>query len=181
MEGYDNVVSLEYRVDKAFEGRYFMGHTPTLVLPACGNVWAALYNPPGSGVNVYINTFTVSNFSALPFRIQLWLNALAVGGLLSPYVCPTNAAYVPSVWPKAVVDYGQGVLQGGCSLFTRVAGAQSTEVGNYYGKIVVPPGGTLLALLQSTSVANIQTEVAFGWWEDPVQQGYIEAASKEGK
>jgi hypothetical protein len=184
MEGYDNVVSLEYRVSQAFLGRYFMGHTPQLILPPCGSVWAALYNPPASGVNVFVNTFTVSNFSTTPFRAQLWLNAMAGGGEVSPFACPTNTAFVPLTWPMALIDYGQGALQGGCSLFTRVAGAQSTEVGNYYGKIVVPPGGTFLAQLTSPSPSAIQTEVAFGWWEEPVKaqaQSYIEAASKEGK
>jgi len=166
MEEYGHVVSLEYRVSKAFEGRYFMGHTPPLVLPQRANVWAALYNPKGSGVNVFVNTFTVSNFSVSPFRVQLWLNAMADGGEVAPRACSTNAAISPPMWPEAAIDYGQGPLQGGCSLFTRVAGAQSTEVGNYYGKIIVPPGGSFLVQLTPPGAANVQAEVAFGWWEE---------------
>ena len=83
-----------------------------------------------------------------------------------------------------MIDYGQSAPQGGCSLFTRVVGAHSTEVGNYYGKIVIPQGGTFLVRLLSPSIGTVSDEVAFGWWEEPVQQqsqSYIEAASKEEK
>jgi len=83
-----------------------------------------------------------------------------------------------------VIDYGQSAPQGGCSLFTCVVGAHSTEVGNYYGKIVIPQGGTFLVRLLSPSIGTVSDEVAFGWWEEPVQQqsqSYIEAASKEEK
>jgi hypothetical protein len=182
MENNNHVVSLEYRVHQAFLGRYFMGHTPQLTLPPCGSVWAALYNPPASGMNIFVNTFTVSNFSATPFRAHLWLNAMAGGGVGSPFVCAANTTIVPQTWPRAVIDYGQSAPQGGCSLFTRVAGAHSTEVGNYYGKIVIPPGGTFLVQLLSPSTGTVSAEVAFGWWEEPVQQqvqSYIEAVSKQ--
>jgi hypothetical protein len=166
MEPYTHVVSLEYRVSKAFEGRYFMGHTPTLTLPQRAAAWAALLNPQGSGINVFVNTFTVSNFSTSPFRAQLWLNAMPEQGEASPYVSATNTAITPLMQPGAVVAYGQGSIGGGQSLFTRVAGAQSTEVGNYYGKIIVPPGGSFLVLLQSPNAAGAQAEAAFGWWEE---------------
>ncbi len=168
MEQFSNVVSLEYRVGKAFEGRYFMGHTPTLTLQPRVNGWVALYNPRGSGVNVFVNTFTVSNFSAVPFRAQLWLNALPDNGEVSPYSSATNAAFQPAIWPEAAIVFGQeaGPLQGGQSLFTRVAGAQSTTVGNYYGKIILPPNGSLLLQLQASMSQSIQAEAAFGWWED---------------
>jgi len=88
MENNNYVVSLEYRVYQSFLGRYFMGHTPQLTLPSCGSVWAALYNPPASGMNVFVNTFTVSNFSATPFRAHLWLNAMAGGGVVSRSCAP---------------------------------------------------------------------------------------------
>ena len=170
MEQFSNVVSLEYRVSKSFEGRYFMGHTPPMTLPVRGNGWAALFNPRGSGVNVFVNTFTVSNFSTVPFRAQLWLNTMPDGGQASPHVSAVNAAIQPPVRPGAAIIYGQmaGQLKVGQSLFTRVAGAQSTEVGNYYGKIVVPPGSALLVQLQGPAVSGVQAEVALGWWEDMV-------------
>ena len=148
---------------QAFLGRYFMGYTPQLTLPPRGSVWAALYNPPASGVNMFVN-FTVSNSSPTPFRAYLWFNAAADGGEASPYVCATNTAVVPQPEPRTMIVSGQGVPQGGCSLFSRVAGAHSTEVGNYYGKIIIPPGGTFLVQLVSPNTCAIPAEEAFGWW-----------------
>jgi hypothetical protein len=49
------VVSLEYRVNKAFEGKYFMGHTPTLTLSGTMGAWGGLINPESSGVSLYVN------------------------------------------------------------------------------------------------------------------------------
>ena len=65
MENNNHVVSLEYRVHQAFLGRYFMGHTPQLTLPPCGSVWAALYNPPASGMNILS---TRSRYPIFPLR-----------------------------------------------------------------------------------------------------------------
>lgn len=168
MEQFSNVISLEYRVSKSFQGRYFIGHTPTMTLPYRANGWAALFNPRGSGVNVFVNTITVSNFSNTPFRAQVWLNAMPDGGQVSPSTAAVNAAIQPPVWPEAAIVYGTEQLKSGQSLFTRVAGAQSTEVGNYYGKIILPPGGSLLVLMQGPGATGAQAEVALGWWEDMI-------------
>lgn len=166
MEEFSNVISLEYRVSKSFQGRYFMGHTPTMTLPYRANGWAALFNPRGSGINIFVNTITVCNFSTTPFRATIWFNAMPDGGQVSENAAAVNAAIQPPVWPEAAIVYGTGPLQNGQSLFTRVAGAQSTEVGNYYGKIILPPGGSLLVQMQGPATTGAQAEVAFGWWED---------------
>ena len=166
MEEFSNVINLEYRVNKSFQGRYFMGHTPTLTLPYRAGGWAALFNPRGSGVNVFVNTITVSNFSTTAFRATVWLNAMPEGGQVSLSPTSVNAAIQPPVWPEAAISYGAGEPQNGRSLFTRVAGAQNTEVGNYYGKIILPPGGSLLVQMQGPAATGSQAEVAFGWWED---------------
>ena len=88
------------------------------------------------------------------------------GGQVSENAAAVNAAIQPPVWPEAAIVYGTGPPQSGQSLFTRVAGAQSTEVGNYYGKIVLPPGGSLLVQMLGPAATGAQAEVAFGWWED---------------
>ena len=95
-------------------------------------------------------------------------------------MCVSNTAIMPQPEPRVVIVSGQGEPQGGCSLFTRVAGAHSTEVGNYYGKIVIPPGGTFLVQLVSPNTCAVHAEAAFGWWEEPVRQ-YAQAVLKEEK
>lgn len=170
MDEFSNVINLEYRVNKSFEGRYFMGHTPALLLPFRTGGWAALFNPRGSGVNVYVNTITVSNYCAVPFRATVWLNAMPDGGQAVTTTASVNATIQPPIWPAAAIVFGAGQPQVGQSLFTRVAGAQTTEVGNYYGKIILPPGGSVLVQLPGL-VQGAQAEVAFGWWEEDIAEG----------
>ncbi len=166
MEDRCEVVSLEYRVNKAFEGKYFMGHTPLLTMCGKTNAWGGLINPPGSGVNLYVNTFTVSNYSTTSLRAQLWLNS-PITGMTSPFVSPSNTT-IPLLKPKTFVMYGNvnGTLTDGVSIFSRVVEANSTTVGNYYGKIIIPPGGSFLVFLYSPVTQLANAEVAFGWWEE---------------
>lgn len=169
MGKYNEVVSLEYRVNKAFEGKYFMGHTPVLTLAGAFNAYGALLNPGKSGVNLYINTFTVTNYSDSPFRSQLWLNSTPASPIASPFVSPSNTAISPLPNPNAYLAYAQsisGMPVNGVSIFSRVSEANSTAVGNYYGKIVIPPGGTFLVFMYSPGIKQVNTEVAFGWWEE---------------
>lgn len=166
MEIGKDVVCLEYRVNKSFEGKYFMGHTPVVTLGRT-HAWGGVFNPENSGVNLYICTFTVSNFSAVPFQSQLWITPDLHSGEESPFAACANA--VKKRRPKGCIRYAQGVSDtpsGGASLFTRIAGPHSTEVGNYYGKIVVPPGGSFVAFLYAPGAQRIKAEVALGWWEE---------------
>ena len=165
----DEVVSLEYRVKKSFEGKYFIGHTPVLAMYGY-NAWAGLFNPGSSKVNLYINTFTITNYSSAPFPAQLWLNSSPEGKrMTSSFVSPANTAKVPPAKPEAYLLYSQNVTSppsNGVSILTRISGANSTEVGNYYGKIIIPPGGSFIVFLYSPGAQLANAEVAFGWWED---------------
>ena len=169
----NEVVSLEYRVNKAFEGRYFMGHTPVMTLRG-RNDWGRLINPQGSGIDLFINTFTVSNYSDTPFQAELWLNPQPGRGFVSSYVTVSNTARMPLREPKTKLMYQPDAGEsprGGVSLFSRVASANDTVVGNYYGKIVVPEGGSFLVFLYAPR-DEVSTELGFGWWEDRAARPY---------
>jgi hypothetical protein len=165
------VVNLEYYVNKSFEGKYFMGHTPILTLSGGANAWGGLSNPKHSGVNLYINVFTVSNYSSTPFRAELWLNFKPLKGHISSSVSPANLAIKPHPEPEAALIYNQNV--GGrpdnrVSIFSRIAGINSTTVADYSGEIILPPGGTFISYLYSPGSKCIKTELAFGWWEERI-------------
>ncbi len=166
----DQVVSLEYRVNKSFEGKYFMGHTPVLPLNGNKNAWGGLYNPKGSKVNLFVNTFTVSNYSSTPFTAELWLNSkLIEKGKPSPFLSPANTAKTPLPKSEVSILYNQGVTGNpvtGASIFSRIAEANSTTVGNYYGKIIIPPEGSFIVFLHAPGSESINAEVAFGYWVD---------------
>lgn len=164
------VVNLAYRVEQSFLGRYYIGHTSYLTIDPCLGVYGALYNPRDSRVNVFINTFTVSNFSGTPFESQVWINSTPFGTTMaSSDVSPANTA-APASPPSAVLISAQNLLEGpwdGTSLFSRLTEANSTVVGNYYGKIIIPPGGSFLIYLNPAD-RQIKTDIALGWWEEPV-------------
>jgi hypothetical protein len=169
----NEVVSLEYRVNKAFEGKYYIGHAPVMTLRNT-SAWAGLLNPKGSGINLFVNTFTVTNYSDTPLRAQLWVNAMPGSYQVSPHVSPTNTAKTPLREPKVQLAYQPGAgsaFSGGQSLFSRVAPGNDTVVGNYYGKIVIPPGGCFVALLYPPQ-SEVSAEVAFGWWEEGTARPY---------
>lgn len=163
------VVSLQYRVYQSFLGRYFIGHTPVLCISGCQNAWGGLLNPARSGVDLFVNTFTVSNMSGTAFRSVAWLNADPNGrASYSPYVSCANTALDPVPRPKVVLASAQtqnDPFYEGTSLFTRICSPRSTVVGNYYGKIIVPPGGSFIVVLYGAGQQPIKAEVSFGWWE----------------
>ena len=73
------------------------------------------------------------------------------------------------IGPHVILACAQHVIEtpaSGVSLFTRISGANSTVVGNYYGKIIIPSGGSFIVFLYSPGVQPINADVAFGWWEE---------------
>lgn len=166
------VINNPYRVAQSFAGRYFIGHTPILTLRRRLNAWGGLLNDAGSGVDIFLNTFTVSNIGDVPIRAELWLNATPPGKpSYSESVSAANTAITPVPQPSATLAYAQQlpyVPAKGVSLFSRIVGASSTEVGNYYGKIVVPPGSDVIVFLHAPSDRTVKAEIALGWWENTV-------------
>ncbi len=165
------VINLDYRYYQAFLGRYFYGHTPMTDLGGGCDGWAALLNPPDSGVNLFINYSSVSNNSDTYFRAEAWLNALPQGKvLISRLVANSNGAVNPSPCPHAELAFGEFINDRpfkGVSIYSLMVGAGGTASAEPYGKIIIPPGGTYYILLHAPeSQKTITVEVAFGWWEE---------------
>lgn len=59
---------------KSLQGKYFVGGSQE-EFGNCKYAWAGLFNPKNSGVLLFVNVFTVTNDSEIPFSIQVWLNA----------------------------------------------------------------------------------------------------------
>ena len=162
----DTTISLDYPVSKAFEGRYYIGHTP--VLPLTSTAWGALLNPVDSPVNLYVRVFTVCNFSATPFQAQAWLNAPLENAEESPHVSPSNIAIKPLRDPyvRLLFANSSGAPSCGVSLFSRIAQPNATIVSQYDGEIVIPPGSSFAVYLFSPGAQRINAELALGWWEE---------------
>lgn len=170
-------VSVPMELYESAKGRYFMGYADDLAfgsiqegLPT--SAWARLYNPPDSGVTLYVNVWTVTDISDSSFRVQFWFNADAPGTPQdTPFVTPSNTAISPLPEPRVELQLARevtGVPTGGTMAFVRRGQPETTLVESENGKLIFPPGGSLLLFLSNPESPGVSTSgrVAFGWWEE---------------
>ena len=166
------VVSIPNSLAKSVQGKYFAGQTESLTLSNTTNAWGALINPVDSGVNLFANVYTISNYSDSPFLAQIWFNAtLPAASTPSTKVSPADTALVPAPFPEVSIQYGQGVSgvpDNGVNVFSRIVPPGATLASEEDGKFIFPPGGNWIIFL--TSLDSVTTTfsavVAFGWWEE---------------
>lgn len=157
---------------QSLKGRYFAGLSRE-EFGAGKYAWAGLFNPPRSGALLFVNVFTVSNVTEIPFSFQVWLNAHTLGNAeLTDMQSPSNTAIRPLPKPKTRFLYAQNVdaePTGGTLIFGRRCPAETTIVSEEDGKFIIPAGGNFLINLMppETSAEKILGRVAFGWWEEP--------------
>lgn len=164
------VVDLTYSVWETFLGNYFLGQADMLTFGDEYNAWGALINPPNSGVDMFWNVYTFSNFSSYPFTAEIWLNSTPPGnGILSKTVASANQSISPLPQAKVELQYKDHVLKlpkGGIFSFTRRVEPKYTLTRHdFQGMIIIPPGGSAITYLKSPGKGIIQSTVAFGWWE----------------
>ncbi|SDI08963.1 DUF6143 family protein [Desulfosporosinus hippei] len=166
------MVSIPNTLSKSLQGKYFIGQTESLTFSNTTNAWGALVNPNNSGVNLFANVYTISNFSDKPFLVQLWFNTDPPGiGAPSTKVSPANTALIPHPVPKVDVQFNQnvtGVPVGGINVFDRIVSPGATLVSEEDGKLIFPSGGNLVLFLTSPGSVpmTFSAIVAFGWWEE---------------
>jgi hypothetical protein len=164
------VIATPEAVFQSFQGRYFMGQTQLLLLGDGANAWGGLINPSESGVNLFINVFTVSNYSAFPFVAQAWFNSTVAGpNCMSTKVTSGNMALQPLPRPRIRLNYAEMVQEhpsGGVNPFNRIIPARSTNADVKAGEFIIPPGGSFLLYLVPPGACMVKARIAFGWWEE---------------
>jgi hypothetical protein len=102
----DQVVSIPESAYKSRLGKLFVGRTEFLVFCNNDHAWGGLINPVDSGVNLYINSFTISNFTNTPLVGDVWFNSrLPENFQVSSNVSPENTALCPLPEPRARLLY----------------------------------------------------------------------------
>lgn len=157
-------------VEKSIEGKYFVGQTKYVVFGNGMNAWGGLINPDGSGVNLLVSTFTITNITGIPYVAQVRFNSEpgSTASISDQVIC-ANTAMVPLPAPKVRVQYEQltsGFLPGGVDAFEVLVPAYSTMVNNKDGKFIIPPGGSFIVFLVSPGSEMVKAKLAFGWWEE---------------
>ncbi|HJV45100.1 MAG TPA: DUF6143 family protein [Bacillota bacterium] len=168
------VINTPYSVYAAFQGNYFFGQTEKLNLSSGNHAWGGLINPIGSGVQLFWNVYTISNFSRQPFTAEIWLNSTLVGkGQKSQNVSPSNLSLSPLTYPRVELQYAEGFSElpsdGIFSFIRRVEPGTTLTRHDFQGLIILPPGGSVIVLVRSPGTHQVQSRIAFGWWEENIR------------
>jgi hypothetical protein len=152
-------------------GRYFIGQTGMLNFGNNYDAWGGIVNPYNSGVNLYFDIFTITNFSPYSYTGEIWLNAMPPGKAKpSSTVTPSNQSFYPPPKPKAIMEYADylmGPLGNGVNIFGRIVAPNSTLVSDsHQGSIIIGPGGSFSILLKSPGPQSIKGTIVLTWWEE---------------
>lgn len=152
-------------------GRYFIAQSGTLNFGAGNDAWAGLINPIKSGINLFFDIFTITDFSAVSFTSEIWLNANAPeNSKISTTVTPSNQAINPPPKPRVMMKYSDRaeLTKGkGVNIFDRIVPANSTLVSDsHQGSMILPPGGSFSILLKSPGIEKAQATIVLTWWEE---------------
>ncbi|MEL7608058.1 MAG: DUF6143 family protein [Bacillota bacterium] len=171
--GYNKSVNIPIELYESIKGEYFIGYADDLVFGNGTSAWARLYNPCGSGVNLHVNVWTVTDISAAPFRAQFWFNAAAPGEYSETTATSSNTAICPAPTPRILLQQASSVTaepSGGIKAFVRRGEPGTTVVETENGKLIFPPGGSFLVYLSLLEGYDVPAEgrIAFGWWEERI-------------
>jgi len=166
------VATMPISLYHSIAGQYFVGYADNMFFEKDKNAWAALVNPINSGINLYVNVWTVTDLHEPPIRIQIWLNANLPGSpTISDLVTPSNTAIFPQVRPKIKLLQASNVVGNptdGTKGFVRRTIPGETVVADEEGKFIIPPGGNFTIFLSNyeEDKTPASVRVAYGWWED---------------
>lgn len=157
----------------ALLGSYFIGQTAQLEFGNGYNAWGGVINPVHSGVNLFFDIFTITNFSESGYTSEIWLNANPPeDALISSTVVVSNQGITPPPQPKAVVKYIDSLsepLTKGVNIFDRIVTANSTLVSDSHkGSIILGPGDSFSILLVSPGYQMIKGTIVLTWWEEKI-------------
>lgn len=162
---------LPENVYHSYLGEYFLGQTDILSFGRGYNAWGALVNPAASKVNMFLNAYTITNFSNGPLTVEGWLSSILPGrGKTSPYFAAGNQAIVPPTMPKVEIQnasFVSGNPSGGTYTFVRrVEPSETLTKHDFQGMYIIPPGNSFSLFFLSPGYWQVYARVAFGWWEE---------------
>ena len=163
------IVSIPTPLYESLLGQYFVGQTELITLQKGRNAWGSLSNPKYSNVDLFVNAFTITNYSKQPILAEIWFNAIPPGdSMISKNVTPTNTAIYPPPNPDVKIEFAE-LVEGhpykGVNAFKRIVPPQSTLVSDEDGKFIFPSGESFVIFLVTQDNECIEAEIAFGWFE----------------
>lgn len=171
------VVVLSDAVYHSYLGSYFLGQTDMINFGGSYNAWGALVNPKRSNINMFLNAYTISNFSDEPFTAEGWLSSILPGeSIVSRHFAAGNQAIYPLSQPMVNIMSASNVTNktptGGIYTFTRrVEPNQTLTKHDFQGMYIIPPGSSFALFFLSPGEEHVQSRLAFGWWEERIDRG----------
>ncbi len=160
------VVTIANSLAQSQNGNYFVGQTPELSMSK-STAYGALFNPEGSEVDLFVNVFTITNFSDIPLKAEIWIDSTPPGiWLESDLVTTTNTSITPT--PTSMVELiyleNSAAITTGVNAFDRVIPGKSTIVAEEDGKYIVPPKKFFVISLTPTLTGPVTASIAYGWF-----------------
>lgn len=170
----EEVVDLTSSGWNARLGRYFIGQTEELHFGNQLSAWSGIVNPACSGVNVYFDIFTITNYGDSFFDAEIWLNAeIPSGDTKYATITSSNQSVIPPHKPYAYMlqsEYWRGELRKGVDIFGRIVPPNSTLVSDsHQGSMIIGPGGTFSVLLRARSREIVTSTIVLTWWEERIK------------
>lgn len=159
---------------KSIQGKLFTGYIDELRFGKGTDAWAGIFNPPDSGVDIFIWTFRIVDVLQSSYRIQIWFNARYPGvPEISPFVSPTNIAITPLPVPRSQIRYAnqaKGSPVGGVKAFVRRGEPNVNIFSVEEGKFIMPPGGNFTIVLSNPETPDVEAtgKIFYMWWEEPI-------------
>lgn len=166
------MVNIPISLSKSIKGKYFVGQTDPLFVCNKNIAWAGLVNPCNSGVILFANIFTISNFSKDYLTAEIWLNAdFPEDANISYTISPSNTALCPLPHNEVDIKFLSPTPvfpSNGVNIYKRIIPPNTTLVSEEDGKFIEPPGGNYTIVVKSSSSELDKIIIAFGWWEQSI-------------
>ncbi|HCJ55943.1 hypothetical protein SDC9_134440 [bioreactor metagenome] len=168
-----DVIVLSETVYHSYIGKYFLGQTDIITFGDGHHAWGGLINPAKSNVNMFLNAYTISNFSNQPITAEGWLSSTLPGkGKASPYFASGNQSITPPPIPNVEIQNASFVSKkptGGTYAFVRRIEPNLTLTKHdFQGMYIIPPNSSFVLFFLSPEKEQAHVRVAFGWWEEKI-------------
>ena len=144
----------------------FSSGTPQL---NCGKQqWGALYNPKNSKSTIYVESISVVNFSSIPIIQSYYLNPkMNYEGFKYMYGNSNSLEY--NLNSNGVIIFYQGndnLLFPNEANLLKIAQPFYTDNSQKSGNIIIPPGKSILILINTMELSDPSCAISFTWWEE---------------
>lgn len=166
-------IVLKDSVYHSYMGKYFFGQTEMISYGGNLQAWGGLFNPPNSNVNIFLNAYTISNFSDQPITAEGWLSSKLTGNVETSYhYAAGNQAIFPPPCSKVLIRSASYVLDArlsGTYTFTRRIEANITLTKHdFQGMYIIPPNSSFVLFFLPPGNELVNVRIAFGWWEEDI-------------